>query len=98
MVPSLRRVVILYDVHSYVRSRPLPSHRPPSLNGVDVEASASFAKTHFGYVEDMSAEGSVSLKPPCRRKQSHLPLHRPGNLHAARDRAIALGVAGGLGT
>ena len=35
-----------------------------SLNVVDVQASGSFAKTHFGYVEEMSAEGFVSLKHP----------------------------------
>ena len=35
-----------------------------SLNVVDVQASGSFAKTHFGHVEEMSAEGFVSLKHP----------------------------------
>lgn len=32
-----------------------------SLNVPDVEASASFAKTHFGYEEAMAADGFVSL-------------------------------------
>ncbi len=35
-----------------------------SLNVPDVEASASFATTHFGYEEAMSAEGFVSLSHP----------------------------------
>ncbi|WP_286929952.1 MULTISPECIES: VOC family protein [Aeromicrobium] len=33
-----------------------------SLNVPDVEASADFARTHFGYTEAMSAEGFVSLQ------------------------------------
>lgn len=32
-----------------------------SLNVADVEASARFARDHFGFVEEMSAEGFVSL-------------------------------------
>jgi catechol 2,3-dioxygenase-like lactoylglutathione lyase family enzyme len=32
-----------------------------SLNVADVEASAAFAKRHFGFVEAMSADGFVSL-------------------------------------
>ena len=35
-----------------------------SLNVPDVEASAGFAKTHFGYVEAMAADGFVSLTHP----------------------------------
>jgi catechol 2,3-dioxygenase-like lactoylglutathione lyase family enzyme len=35
-----------------------------SLNVPDVAASASFAKTHFGFEEAMSAEGFVSLQHP----------------------------------
>jgi catechol 2,3-dioxygenase-like lactoylglutathione lyase family enzyme len=35
-----------------------------SLNVPDVEASAGFAKAHFGFVEAMSDEGFVSLKHP----------------------------------
>jgi catechol 2,3-dioxygenase-like lactoylglutathione lyase family enzyme len=35
-----------------------------SLNVPDVEASAGFAKAHFGFVEAMSNEGFVSLKHP----------------------------------
>jgi predicted enzyme related to lactoylglutathione lyase len=35
-----------------------------SLNVNDVAASASFAKTHFGFEEAMSAEGFVSLQHP----------------------------------
>ena len=35
-----------------------------SLNVPDVEASASFARTHFGYEDAMSAEGFVSLRHP----------------------------------
>ncbi|MFE6965180.1 VOC family protein [Agromyces sp. NPDC057679] len=35
-----------------------------SLNVPDVEASASFAKTHFGYEETMAADGFVSLTHP----------------------------------
>jgi uncharacterized glyoxalase superfamily protein PhnB len=35
-----------------------------SLNVPDVEASAGFAKAHFGFVEAMSAEGFASLKHP----------------------------------
>jgi len=35
-----------------------------SLNVPDVAASASFAKTHFGFAEAMSAEGFVSLQHP----------------------------------
>lgn len=35
-----------------------------SLNVADVEASASFAKTHFGYEEAMAADGFVSLRHP----------------------------------
>ena len=35
-----------------------------SLNVPNVETSAGFAKTHFGYVEDMAAEGFVSLRHP----------------------------------
>ena len=34
-----------------------------SLNVPDVDASARFATTHFGYREAMSAEGFVSLQP-----------------------------------
>src|SRR5687768_13328561 len=32
-----------------------------SLNVDDVEASAAFVKRHFGFAEDMSADGFVSL-------------------------------------
>ena len=32
-----------------------------SLNVADIDASAAFATTHFGYQEEMSAEGFVSL-------------------------------------
>ena len=32
-----------------------------SLNVDDVEASARFLKTHFGFAEDMAADGFVSL-------------------------------------
>lgn len=35
-----------------------------SLNVSDVEASASFATTHFGFTEAMSADGFVSLEHP----------------------------------
>jgi len=35
-----------------------------SLNVPDVEASANFAKAHFGFVEAMSNEGFVSLEHP----------------------------------
>ena len=35
-----------------------------SLNVDDVAASASFAQTHFGFEEAMSAEGFVSLQHP----------------------------------
>ncbi len=35
-----------------------------SLNVPDVDASASFAKTHFGYEEAMTADGFVSLQHP----------------------------------
>ena len=35
-----------------------------SLNVPDVAASASFARTHFGFAEAMSAEGFVSLQHP----------------------------------
>ncbi len=35
-----------------------------SLNVKDVAASAAFLKDHFGFAEDMSAEGFVSLSRP----------------------------------
>ncbi len=35
-----------------------------SLNVPDVEASARFATTHFGYEQAMSADGFVSLQHP----------------------------------
>jgi predicted enzyme related to lactoylglutathione lyase len=35
-----------------------------SLNVADVEASARFAITHFGFAEAMSADGFVSLEHP----------------------------------
>ncbi|AXE38026.1 VOC family protein [Acidipropionibacterium virtanenii] len=35
-----------------------------SLNVEDVEASATFAQTHFGFTEEMSADGFVSLAHP----------------------------------
>lgn len=35
-----------------------------SLNVPDVDASARFATTHFGYEQAMAAEGFVSLQPP----------------------------------
>ena len=35
-----------------------------SLNVPDVEASSTFAQTHFGFEEAMSAEGFVSLQHP----------------------------------
>lgn len=35
-----------------------------SLNVPDVDASARFAKTHFGYEEAMAADGFVSLQHP----------------------------------
>lgn len=35
-----------------------------SLNVDDVAASASFVKDHFGFAEDMSADGFVSLSRP----------------------------------
>ncbi|PYD01961.1 glyoxalase [Microbacterium esteraromaticum] len=35
-----------------------------SLNVADIDASAAFATTHFGYQEEMSAEGFVSLSHP----------------------------------
>ena len=33
-----------------------------SLNVADIDASASFAKTHFGYEEAMASDGFVSLQ------------------------------------
>lgn len=39
------------------------THTAVSLNVSDVDASASFAKTHFGYEEAMAADGFVSLQP-----------------------------------
>lgn len=38
-----------------------------SLNVPDVEASATFARTHFGFTEAMSADGFVSLEHPTAR-------------------------------
>lgn len=35
-----------------------------SLNVDDVDASATFARTHFGFTEQMSADGFVSLARP----------------------------------
>lgn len=35
-----------------------------SLNVPDVQASAEFAKAHFGFTEAMSADGFVSLEHP----------------------------------
>jgi len=35
-----------------------------SLNVEDVEASVDFAKTHFGFAEQMAADGFVSLAHP----------------------------------
>ena len=35
-----------------------------SLNVPDVAASADFARTHLGFVEEMSADGFVSLSHP----------------------------------
>ena len=35
-----------------------------SLNVIDVGASANFAQTHFGFTEQMAAEGFVSLAHP----------------------------------
>lgn len=35
-----------------------------SLNVADIDASASFAKTHLGYEEAMAADGFVSLQHP----------------------------------
>lgn len=35
-----------------------------SLNVADVEASARFAREHFGFVDEMAAEGFVSLTHP----------------------------------
>jgi predicted enzyme related to lactoylglutathione lyase len=35
-----------------------------SLNVVDVATSAEFAKAHFGFNEDMAADGFVSLSRP----------------------------------
>lgn len=35
-----------------------------SLNVADVEASAGFAREHFGFVDEMAAEGFVSLTHP----------------------------------
>ncbi|NDK88311.1 glyoxalase [Gordonia desulfuricans] len=35
-----------------------------SLNVADVDASAGFARTHFGFVDAMSADGFVSLTHP----------------------------------
>lgn len=35
-----------------------------SLNVPDVEASAAFARTHFGFTEAMSADGFVSIEHP----------------------------------
>lgn len=35
-----------------------------SLNVADVDASARFAKTHFGFEEAMAADGFVSLQHP----------------------------------
>ncbi|WP_235735270.1 VOC family protein [Nocardioides alcanivorans] len=35
-----------------------------SLNVADVDASARFATTHFGFTETMSADGFVSLEHP----------------------------------
>ncbi len=35
-----------------------------SLNVADGEASATFAKTHFGFTVDMESDGFVSLSRP----------------------------------
>jgi hypothetical protein len=53
-----------------------------SLNVPDVDASATFAKSHFGYEEAMAAEGFVSLQHPLGRHKSDRPGHGPGDVQA----------------
>ena len=61
-----------------------------SLNVADVDASARFATTHFGYREDMAAEGFVSLRPP--QEGSHLIFLETGlPTFKPKDRAGAAG-------
>ncbi len=54
---------MLYNVHSLGILVNI-TQTAISLNVPDVEASAAFAKTHFGYEEAMAAEGFVSLQHP----------------------------------
>lgn len=60
-----------------------------SLNVDDVTASATFIKQHFGFKEDMSAEGFVSLSRPDAGfnlifLQTGLKSFKPAHLHGHR--------------
>jgi predicted enzyme related to lactoylglutathione lyase len=63
-------VIIVYAIHDFEESatqRGVPvqiTASALSLNVDDPVASAAFAKQHFGFTEDMAADGFVSLSKP----------------------------------
>ena len=66
-----------------------------SLNVPDVEASASFARTHFGYEDAMSAEGFVSLRHPTVGTNliflaTGLPTFKPAEVAGAAGQGLLL--------
>jgi uncharacterized glyoxalase superfamily protein PhnB len=66
-----------------------------SLNVPDVDASASFAKTHFGFTEAMSADGFVSLQHPDAGMSlifltTGLPTFRPAEISGSAGQGLLL--------
>ncbi|MGD8213521.1 VOC family protein [Aestuariimicrobium sp. Y1814] len=66
-----------------------------SLNVADVQASAAFAKTHFGYKEAMAADGFVSLQHPATTTnliflQTGLDTFKPADIAGAAGQGLLL--------
>jgi predicted enzyme related to lactoylglutathione lyase len=66
-----------------------------SLNVPDVDASASFAKIHFGFTEAMSADGFVSLQHPDAGMNlifltTGLPTFRPAEISGSAGQGLLL--------
>ena len=66
-----------------------------SLNVDDVAASADFARTHFGFTEQMAAEGFVSLAHPSAGVNviflaTGLPTFKPAQIAGSAGQGLSL--------
>ena len=66
-----------------------------SLNVDDVAASADFARTHFGFTEQMAAEGFGSLAPPSAGVNviflaTGLPTFKPAQIAGSAGQGLLL--------